>query len=223
MQKTIFSSFRKFVLQTSPQNWVVKRTREDFKWLTKSLKNEYPKKNIDKIAEGELNRKTIESFFNTLTNDPEILNCRHFLFFMKADEETFAQKSSKDFDWVKVMANKFSQNNKFQIKEMGLHLDENKVAFSPEESKKLNIYCDNVERIERKNQEAVLSIGSLTKKVIANFQALSDSVFDLGEAFRTLSEGYKTIEAITGSGLKMDFVRQSELYEKIQNCCLENA
>lgn len=113
MQKTIFSSYRKFVLQTSPQNWVVKRTREDFKWLTKSLKNEYPKKNIDKIAEGDLNRKTIESFFNTLTNDPEVLNCRHFLFFLKADEETFAQKSTKDFDWVKAMANKFSQNNKF--------------------------------------------------------------------------------------------------------------
>lgn len=113
VQKTIFSSFRKFVLQTSPQNWVVKRTREDFKWLTKSLKNEYPKKNIEKLADGELNRKTIESFFNGLTNDPEILNCRHFLFFMKADEETFAAKSSKDFDWVKAMANKFSQNNTF--------------------------------------------------------------------------------------------------------------
>lgn len=121
------------------------------------------------------------------------------------------------------MANKFSQNNKFQIKEMGLDLDENKVSLSQEESKKLNIYCDNVERVERKNQEAILSIGSLTKKVIDNFLALSESVFDLGEAFETLTEGYRTIESITGSGLRVDFVKQSELYEKISNCCLENA
>jgi Zn-finger domain-containing protein len=84
---------------------------------------------------------------------------------------------------------------------LGLHLDQSKVSLSQDESKKLNIYCDNVERIERKNQEAILSIENLAKKVIQNFYTLSESVFDLGEAFKTLTEGYKTIESITGSGL----------------------
>ena len=69
---------------------------------------------------------------------------------------------------------------------MGLDLDHNKVSLSAEESKKLNIYCDNVERIEKKNQEALLSIDSLTKKVINCFHLLSESVFDLGEAFKGL-------------------------------------
>jgi PX domain len=113
------------VLQTIPHNWVVKRTREDFKWLTKSLKDEYPKKMIDRISEGEMNQKSIEKFLQTLVEDSEILNCKHFIFFLRADEEAFKKKSSSDFDWVKNLANKFSQNNEFHIKELGLELKEN--------------------------------------------------------------------------------------------------
>lgn len=84
---------------------MVKRTREDFKWLTKRLKNQYPKKMIHKIGHGNLNKKAIESFFTSLVNDPEVLNSRYFLFFLRADEEAFHKKSSDDFDWVKNMAN----------------------------------------------------------------------------------------------------------------------
>lgn len=68
---------------------------------------------IHKIGHGDLNKKAIEAFFTSLVNDPEVLNCRYFLFFLRADEEAFKKKSNDDFNWVKSMANKFAQNNEF--------------------------------------------------------------------------------------------------------------
>jgi hypothetical protein len=93
--------------------------------LTKSLKNEYPKKMIHKIGHGDLNKKAIEAFFKSMVDDPEVLNSRYFLFFLRADEEAFKKRFEDDFNWVKSMANKFSQNNDYEIKQMGLDIKEN--------------------------------------------------------------------------------------------------
>jgi hypothetical protein len=95
---------------------VVKRTREDYKRLTNTHKKHNPKKMIHKNAHGNLNKKANEAFFRSMVDDPEVLNSRYFLFFLRADDEAFKKRSEDDFNWVKSMANKFSQNNDYEIK-----------------------------------------------------------------------------------------------------------
>jgi len=91
----------------------------------------------------------------------------------------------------------------------------------PEEKKKLNIFCDNVERVEKKKYETVTKIQKLVKKVVKNYQVLSESIFDLGEQFKQMAEGYKTIESLSGSGLKTDFLKQGDLYETLTSTCID--
>ena len=178
---------------------------------------------IDRISEGEMNQKSIEKFLQTLVEDSEILNCKHFIFFLRADEEAFKKKGSSDFDWVKNLANKFSQNNEFQIKELGLQLKENQPNLSQEEIKKLNIYCDTTERVEKKNHTAIGAINKLVAKVSANYHALSDSIFELSEQFKILAEGFKVIETISGESLNTEYVKQGDLYETLKNTLLNSS
>jgi hypothetical protein len=60
-----------------------------------------------------------------MVEDTEVLNCRYFLFFLRADDAAFKKKSSNDISWVRSMAKKFSQNNDFQVKDLGLDIKEN--------------------------------------------------------------------------------------------------
>lgn len=172
---------------------------------------------IHKIGHGNLNKKAIESFFTSLVNDPEVLNSRYFLFFLRADEEAFHKKSSDDFDWVKNMANQFSQNNEYQIKELGLDLKENQPDLSQEDKKKLNIFCDTTERIEKKNHQTVNRVTKLIKTIVKNFTSLSESIFELGQEFKGLAEGYKTLESLAETNLKLDSIKQGDLYETLMS------
>lgn len=61
--KSIFSSYRVFTLKTNPGNYLVKRTRLDFKWLCDKLKEEFPSVSIPPLDKGELSKKIIEDFF----------------------------------------------------------------------------------------------------------------------------------------------------------------
>lgn len=136
---------------------------------------------IHKIGHGDLNKKAIEAFFTNMINDSEVLNCRYFLFFLRADDKAFSKKSTDDFNWVKSMANKFAQNNDFQVRDLGLDIKENQPDLNVEEKRKLNIFVDTAERIEKKNHECLNQITKLVAKVAKNYQVLSDSIFDLGE------------------------------------------
>jgi hypothetical protein len=62
-----------------------------------------------------------------------------------------------------------------------LDIKENQPDLSQEDKKKLNIFCDTAERVEKKNHEAVGKVTSLIKTVVKNFNNLSESIFDLGE------------------------------------------
>lgn len=104
---------------------------------------------------------------------------------------------------------------------MGLDLEENQPSLNQEEKKKLNIYVDNVERIEKKNKETISNISKLVNKVVKNCQILSDNIFELGEEFKILAESFKTIESISGSSLQTNFVKQGDLYETLKNTCLD--
>lgn len=176
---------------------------------------------IHKIGHGDLNKKAIEAFFKSMVDDPEVLNSRYFLFFLRADEEAFKKRFEDDFNWVKSMANKFSQNNDYEIKQMGLDIKENQPDLSQEEKKKLNIYVDTAERIEKKNTETFGKIGTLIKQVTKCYKALGESIFDLSQEFKKVAEGYKTLESISGKGLKTDFVKQGDLYQTLMDTCIE--
>jgi hypothetical protein len=80
---------------------------------------------------------------------------------------------------------------------------------------------DTVERIEKKNSETFTKMGDLLKQVTSCYKALSESLFDLSQEFKKVAEGYKTLESISGKGLKVDFVKQGDLYETLMNTSLD--
>lgn len=43
----MFSSYRVFTIKTEPEGWTVNRSREDFKWFIKKLKEELPSANVE--------------------------------------------------------------------------------------------------------------------------------------------------------------------------------
>lgn len=45
-QKSIFNKKRIFTLKISPQNWAVKRVKDDFKWLVTALGDEFPNEKV---------------------------------------------------------------------------------------------------------------------------------------------------------------------------------
>lgn len=178
---------------------------------------------IHKIGHGDLNKKAIEAFFRAMVEDSEVLNSRHFLFFLRASDEAFKKRSDDDFSWVKIMANKFSQNNDFEIKQLGLDIKENQPTLTLDEKKKLNIFVDTAERVEKKNHDTVSKINKLVTKISKTYQTLSSSLFDLSQELKSLGEGYKTLESISGTGLKLDLLKQGDLYETLMNTFMDTA
>lgn len=82
---------------------------------------------------------------------------------------------------------------------------------------------DTAERIEKKNHETVNNINTLVTKITKAYHTLSDSLFDLSQEFKVLAQGYKTLEQISGTGLKTDFIKQGDLYETMMDTIIDSS
>lgn len=49
----MFTTYRVFSIKTEPEGWVVNRSREDFKWFIKKLKEELPASNVNEYINDE--------------------------------------------------------------------------------------------------------------------------------------------------------------------------
>jgi hypothetical protein len=71
---------------------MVKRSREDFKWLVKKLKEEIPSVKVVEIDKGQLSKRIIEDFFDSLISNKKALNSRYLRYFLSAADDTFKSR-----------------------------------------------------------------------------------------------------------------------------------
>ena len=115
MKKNLFTNYRLFTLKISPWNSVINRSREDFKWLSKKLKEDNPTALINRLGNGELSGRIIERFFMQVFKNDTLLGSQHLRFFLTADDSNFIRRRGKEMGWL----NKFAQK---------LGIDEDKPA-----------------------------------------------------------------------------------------------
>lgn len=96
----MFSSFRVFSLKTDPGNHNVKRTRNDFKWLSEKLATEYPNKQLVNIDKGDLNKKVIEEYFGYLIDKEQLYNSRYLNYFLTTDDRMFEERKNSEDNFI---------------------------------------------------------------------------------------------------------------------------
>lgn len=96
------------------------RSREDFRWLTKKLKGEFPTSRIIEIEKGELSKRVIEKFFKITLGQPGIYLSQSIKFFLTAPDAKFAKRREKDSSWLNNFAKKLGMDNNEELKNIDL-------------------------------------------------------------------------------------------------------
>jgi len=123
----MFSSFRVFQIKTQPGDFTVHRTREDFRWLTEKLSEEYPNHQIIAIEKGQLSKNILEDYFDYLVNKQGLNYSRSLKFFLCTDDIKFSARRERDESYVKSLFNKVFNGPK--ISEQDLNLNESHKVF----------------------------------------------------------------------------------------------
>ena len=125
--KNVFSSYRVFQIKTQPGDIVVHRCREDFRWLTEKLKEEYPNQQVIAIEKGQLSKNILEDYFDYLINKQGLNYSRSLKFFLCTDDIKFQARRERDDSYVKNLFNKIFNGPK--INEHDLNLNESHKVF----------------------------------------------------------------------------------------------
>lgn len=120
VKKNIFTNHRLFTIKTEPGSKIVNRTREDFRWLTKRLKEEFPTATFYEIEKGSLSKRILEDYFDNLMNLKGVFHSRFLRYFLSANDVKFAKRRDRDLNWLNNLAKKFSVDEEFEIKKLKL-------------------------------------------------------------------------------------------------------
>ncbi len=120
----MFSSYRVFQITTTPGKFVVNRCRDDFRWLTEKLQEEYPNANVLPIEKGQLSKKILEDYFDYLINKQGMNYSRSLKFFLCTDDIKFQARRDRDDSYMRSLFNKMFHASK--LNEEDLNLSETK-------------------------------------------------------------------------------------------------
>lgn len=109
---------------TNPGKFVVNRCRDDFRWLTEKLQEEYPNANVLPIEKGQLNKKILEDYFDYLINKQGMNYSRSLKFFLCTDDVKFQARRDRDDSYMRTLFNKMFNGTK--VNEEDLNLSETK-------------------------------------------------------------------------------------------------
>lgn len=123
----MFSSYRVFQIKTQPGDIIVHRSREDFRWLTEKLNEEYPNHQIIAIEKGQLSKNILEDYFDYLINKQGLNYSRSLKFFLCTDDIKFHARRERDDSYMKNLFNKVFNGPK--INEQDLNLNESHKVF----------------------------------------------------------------------------------------------
>jgi hypothetical protein len=123
----MFTNHRIFQIKTQPGDIFVHRSREDFRWLTERLHEEYPNQQVIAIEKGQLSKNILEDYFDYLINKQGLNYSRSLKFFLCTDDIKFRARRERDDSYVKSLFNKVFNGPK--ISEEDLNLNESHKVF----------------------------------------------------------------------------------------------
>ena len=116
----MFTNQRLFTIKTEPGPKIVNRNRNDFKWLTKKLKEEFPNVFFHPIEKGDLSKKVIEDYFDNLLSLKNVFQSRFLRFFLSANDSKFKKKKHRDMNWLNKIAQNFAVDGDLEVKRQNL-------------------------------------------------------------------------------------------------------
>lgn len=99
------------------------RSRDDFRWLTEKLIEEYPTNQILPIEKGQLSLKILEDYFDYLINKQGMSYSRSLKFFLCTADNKFKARKERDDSYMRSLFNKLFNGPK--VSEEDLNLSEN--------------------------------------------------------------------------------------------------
>lgn len=106
---------------------MVNRTREDFKWLTERLQDEYPSTQVVRIENSQLNKQILEDYFDYLLNRQGMHYSRSLKFFLCTDDVKFRARRDRDDSYVQGLFNKIFHAPPVKADE--LNISDNKKSY----------------------------------------------------------------------------------------------
>lgn len=215
VEKNLFVSQRKFQIKTSPGGYSVFRCREDFKWLTSKLKEEYPTNEIIEIEKGQLSKKMLEDYFDYLMSKQGMNRSRSLKFFLCTDDQKFTARRERDEKVFSGFFSKMFKGNSVSAKDFNLSELKKSYNMSPQDEGNLHTYLDELFETIKLNKEYASKVDKYTTQISELFIELSTKVFNLANVFTSLHKNMLTIEKYCEKDFNASF-RLSSCYEAMK-------
>lgn len=99
---------------------MVHRSRDDFRWLSEKLLEEYPSSQVIPIEKGQLNKKILEDYFDYLINKQGMSYSRSLKFFLCTDDVKFYARKERDDSYMRSLFNRMFNSSKVTKEELEL-------------------------------------------------------------------------------------------------------
>lgn len=176
--KNLFSTYRLFQIKTEPGNYSVYRSRDDFRWLTERLTEEYPTNQILPIEKGQLSEKILEDYFDYLINKQGMSYSRSLKFFLCTTDHKFAARKERDDSYLRGLFNKLFNGPKVSAHDLELSDSSRSMIMSEADENNLHTYLDELHETLK-----------LNKSYFRKYNHLTQSRGDLRVAHRTDGRG----------------------------------
>ena len=100
---------------------MVNRCRDDFRWLTEKLTEEFPHIQILPIEKGQLSKKVLEDYFDYLINKQNMNFSRSLKFFLCTDDIKFQSRKDRDDSYMKNLFNKLFHGTSINEQDLNLN------------------------------------------------------------------------------------------------------
>lgn len=116
----MFTNYRVFQIVTNPGNFVVHRSRDDFKWLGEKLQEEYPTAQVVKIENSQLNKQILEDYFDYLLNSQNMHYSRSLKFFLCTDDLKFRARRDRDDSYMQGLFTKIFHGPQIKVDDLNI-------------------------------------------------------------------------------------------------------
>lgn len=200
---------------TKPQNWTVKRSREDFKQFIEALAKDIPKKDIDHIYKNDMELASIELFFSSLSKDQELVNHSLVKYFLsEVDEEKFKKTLKSGQGFLEAIV-KLVNVEDHKIKEMKLEEPSKSKLVDKTDEIRLNQFLDSVKEVQACKMECYDQILGTVSAINSKYSEVCALIFKLADQIGVLTAKTKEMENLCSENLK-DSVCQSQTYNMMK-------
>lgn len=151
--KNLFSTYRVFQIHTTPGNFVVNRCRDDFRWLSEKLMEEYPNNTqLVQIEKGQLSKKVLEDYFDYLIQKQGMGHSRYLKFFLCTADVKFQARKERDDSYLRGIYNKLFNGSSLTEEDLNLSETKKISKLTVDEDNNLHTYLDELHETIKLNK-----------------------------------------------------------------------